>query len=703
VSDATVNLATEKVTVQYDGSSGTLDAMEHAVSEAGYMLRVIPAAQGTAGGGGSRESTRRDLLLSALLSLPIMGISMLTMGSAAREWWPLSPVVTDVLLLLLTSAVLAFPGRRFFRGFFSALRHRTADMNTLVAVGAGSAYISSTIATLFPHLPGAMGHVYFDTSATIITLILLGKYLEAGAKQRSAEALHRLMNLQPAMVRVVRDGIEQEVPTASLHSGDTVVVRPGERIAADGVVVTGSSSVDESMVTGESLPVDKEPADAVVAGTINRHGTLEIRATAVGPSTALAGIIRLVELAQGSRAPVQRLADRIAAVFVPAVIGIAGITLAGWMLAGADLGTAMMPAIAVLVIACPCALGLATPTAIMVGSGTGARMGILIRDAAALEIAGRIDTLVLDKTGTVTTGRPAVTDVVPFRGYDAATVLRYAASAEDRSEHPLAAAIARHAREAGLRFPIPTVFQARPGFGVIADMDGHHLAVGSAALLDAEGVPLQTDHGAVARLVQEGKTIVHVAVDGVVAGVIGIADEVRSESREAVAAITAAGVHVVMVTGDHELTARAVAAAAGIDQVVAGVLPGAKAEYIKRLQAEHRLVAMAGDGINDAPALAQADVGIAMGGGTDIAMEAADITLMHDDLRGILDTLRLSRRTLRIIRQNLFWAFAYNVIGIPLAALGVLTPVIAAGAMACSSVSVVGNSLRLRRFLRNVR
>jgi P-type Cu+ transporter len=697
VNDVVVNLATERVTVQFDGSIDTLRNMERAVLEAGYTLIPSPPPVSLTAPPGGRDTLRRELILSAVLTVPIVGISMLTMGERSPAWWPLSPALTNILLLLLTIPVLLLPGRRFFRGFLAALRHRTADMNTLVSVGTGSAFLSSAVTSLIPGVSGAGSHVYFDTSATIITLILLGKHLEAGAKQRSSDAIRSLMRLQPATVRVRRDGHEKELPATDVLAGDVVIVTPGEHIPVDGIVAAGSSSVDEAMITGESLPVDKGPADRVVAGTMNGQGSLEIVATAVGVTTVLAGIIRMVEQAQGSRAPVQQLADRIAAVFVPTVIGIAVITFLGWLIAGADVSMAMMAGIAVLVIACPCALGLATPTAIMVGSGAGARMGILVRDASALEMTGHIDTLVMDKTGTITTGKPVVTDVLPLNSHTAEAFLSAAASVEDRSEHPLARAIVRHARTTGARISDPLTFQSRPGFGVTGTVGGDNVLVGSIAMLAMEGMVGDAEKSAVDRLLSEGKTVVLTAINGKVAGALGIADGVREESVEVVAELRRSGIDVVLVSGDNELTVRAVAAAVGINRIAAGVSPEGKAEWIRRLQAEHRVVGMVGDGINDAPALDRADIGIAMGGGTDIAMEAANVTLMYDDLRGILDAVRLSRRTLSVIRQNLFWAFVYNIVGIPLAALGVLTPVIAAGAMAFSSVSVVGNSLRLRR------
>ena len=703
VERAAVNLATERATIAFDGTPATVAAMERAVADAGYTLLPLPSRDAGDGAGGERDVLRREVSLAAALTVPIMAVSMLTMGGAPPSWWPLSQAWTNLLLLVLTTPIMALPGRRFFRGFLSALRHRTADMNTLVAVGTGSAYISSAYMTLFPGVSGAPAHVYFDTSAAIISLILLGKYLEMGAKRKSSDAIRQLIKLQPATAHVRRAALEAEVPVSDVRTGDLVIVRPGERIPVDGIVTAGSSAVDESMVTGESLPVEKQPDDKAIGGTINCHGVLELRATDVGASTVLAGIIRLVEEAQGSRAPVQHLADRIAAVFVPVVIGVAVVTFLSWMLAGAGVAAAMMNAIAVLVIACPCALGLATPTAIMVGTGVGARLGILIRDAAALETTRRVNVLVLDKTGTVTAGKPVVTDVLPLHGLEHTSLLRLVASVEDRSEHPLAKAIVRYAHGQGIRTAVPSSFLSRSGFGVTAEVEGNRVVVGSVALLSAEGISLDDGDARLRELLQGGRTLVLAAVDGQMAGAIGIADRVRPEAAQVVAGLRGMGIDVVMITGDNERTAKVVATEAGIDRVIAGLLPGGKADFIRTLQANQSIVAMVGDGINDAPALAQADIGIAMGGGTDAAMEAADVTLMSNDLRSILDTLRLSRRTLATIRQNLFWAFVYNVVGIPLAAMGVLSPMIAAGAMAISSVSVVGNSLRLRRFHRDGR
>lgn len=696
VEDAVVNLASGRASVRFDGSEDTLAAMERAVAEAGYALRT--------GGGDTaeeeRKGLRRDLILSVSLAVPVMAVSMLATHPGDASWWPLPRTVTNLLLFLLTAPIIIFPGRRFFRGLGGALRHRTADMNTLVAVGTGAAFLVSTAAVFVPSMVSGEAHIYFDTSATIITLILLGRFLEAGAKRKSSEAIRELMDLQPPAARVRRGTMETEVPVADLDKGDLVIIRPGERIPVDGVVAAGASAVDESMVTGESLPADKRAGDPVIGGTVNRHGTLEVTVTAVGSASVLAGILRMVEEAQGSKAPVQRLVDRIASVFVPAVIGVAAVTGAVWLVAGAPLSTALMNAVAVLVVACPCALGLATPTAIMVGTGVGATVGILIRDAAALEGARRTDVLVLDKTGTLTEGRPTVTDVAPAPGWDAASLLRLAASAEDRSEHPLARAIVSRARESGVVVTPPEAFEAIAGFGVEAAAGGTTILAGKPSLLAERGIGADDLSGVIARMEQEGKTVVMVAADGRVAGVIGIADRLRPGATQAVAEVKALGIAVRMITGDSGPAARAIAREAGIEEVTAGVLPGGKAEAIRSLQAQGRAVAMAGDGINDAPALAQADVGIAMGSGTGAAIEAADVTLMRSDLSGLPLAFRLSRATVATIRQNLFWAFVYNVAGIPLAAVGVLNPMIAAAAMAGSSVSVVGNSLRLRRFRR---
>jgi Cu+-exporting ATPase len=616
--------------------------------------------------------------------------------------------------------VLFFCGWQFYRGAWKAVRHLTADMNTLIAVGTGAAFAYSVVATLAPAAvsndPHAIaGHapapVYFETAVVIVVLVLLGKLLEARARGRTSEAIRRLIGLQPRTARIIRDGIELDVPTQDVLHGDIVKVRPGERLPVDGEVIDGTSAVDESMLTGESMPVDKAPGSNVYGATMNTTGAFRFRATRVGAETALQQIVRLVREAQSRRAPIARLADAISAWFTPIVIGIAVITFIAWFAFGqgeSRLSSAMVSAVAVLIIACPCAMGLATPTAILVGTGKGAEKGILIRGGDVLERAASVTTVVLDKTGTITTGMPEVTECIPAATLDRGALLSLAASAEANSEHPLAHAIVRAAKAARVSFEPASRFEAIPGRGVRATVNGRQVVVGSDALMRDAGVDVAELAGERARIAGLGRTVMFVACDAVVSGIIGLADTPRPEAQAAIARLHAMGRQVVMLTGDNEATARAVAAAVAprgeIARVVAGVLPGRKSDEVKALQSGGRTVAMVGDGINDAPALVQADIGIAMGSGTDVALEAADIALMRADLNGVADAIELSGRTLRIIRQKLFWAFFYNVLGIPLAAGAFypwtgwqLSPMIAAAAMSFSSVSVLTNSLRLRR------
>jgi Cu+-exporting ATPase len=620
-------------------------------------------------------------------------------------------------LLVLTTPVMFWAGLRFFKGFWSAARHGTADMNTLVAVGTSAAYVYSAVATFAPDLLAAAGahpHVYFDTSAMIITLILLGRYLEDRAKGRASQALRRLADLAPKKAFVVKDGREIEVAASDVVPGDLVVVRPGERIPVDGVVARGFSAIDESAITGESVPVDKKPGDEVIGATINRTGSFEFRATRTGREMVLAQIAKMVEEAQGSKAPIQRLADRVAGVFVPVVIGIALVTLVVWLAFGPEprLLTALLNFVAVLIIACPCAMGLATPTAIMVGTGKAAELGILIRGGETLESAHRLTTVVLDKTGTLTLGRMSLQEVVPAAGVAESDVLGAAASAERGSEHPVAQAIVDGARARGLAVPESGRFEATPGKGVAATVEGSTVLVGTiefmrersiagtdAAPGGADDLPARADD-----LARSGMTPLLVAKDGRLIGIVAVADTLRGEAREAVSELKRMGLSVVVLTGDRREIGEAIGREVGADRVVSGVLPQNKATEIARLQGRGEIVAMVGDGINDAPALAQADAGIAIGTGTDVAIEASDITLMRPDLRGVVTAIRLSRRTIRTIRQNLFWAFFYNSVGIPIAAgalypaFGILlNPVFAALAMAFSSVSVVANSLGLKR------
>ncbi len=710
---AEVNLATERAAVVFDPRRADFQKMARAVEAAGY--RLIPASEGEEAPDRERRRREREtrilrvkLVYSAVSAAAIMVLSMFGMHLPGLA--SLSERTLFVILFALATPVQFWPGLTFYRSALKAARHGTADMNTLIAVGTTAAYFYSLTATFFPSFISGAGlklAVYYDASATIIALILLGRFLEARARGRTSEAIRRLMGLRARTARVVRDGVEVEVPVEEVKVGDLVAVRPGEKIPVDGVVEEGRSSVDQSMLTGEPLPVEKGPGDEVTGATINTTGFFRFRVTRVGNDTVLAQIVRLVEEAQGSKAPIQRLADRVAAVFVPAVIGVAAVTFLVWLLAGPEpsFNFALLNFVAVLVIACPCALGLATPTAIMVGTGRGAEMGILIKGGEVLERAGRLDLVVFDKTGTLTWGRPEVTEVIPVGGRGADEVLRPAAAVESGSEHPLAQTIVDEAVRRGLEHGGAEDFRAHPGMGVEARWKGRWISLGNEDLMARRGVDTAPLREEAERLAGEGKTVVFLAADDELLGLLAVSDELKPTAAEAVSTLRGLGIRVAMLSGDRRATAEAVARRAGIETVFAEVLPAQKAEVIARLKEEGHVVAMVGDGINDAPALAVADLGIAVGTGTDVALETSDITLISDDLRKVATAVRLSRATLRTIRQNLFWAFFYNVVGIPLAA-GVLypawgillNPVFAAGAMAFSSVSVVGNSLRLRRF-----
>jgi Cu+-exporting ATPase len=678
------------------------------VAHAGYELAEAPADAATSDR--EREARAREqramrakFVVGAVLSLPLMVGSMPELFPFAPAW-----LRNPWLHLVLATPVQFWVGGQFHAGFLRDLRHRSASMSTLVSIGTNAAYLFSVAVTLWPHrFAGHGAMTYYETAAVVITLVVLGRWLEARARGRTSEAIRRLMQLAPRTARVLRDGSEVDVPAAEVHVGDVVRIRPGERIPVDGVVVEGASTVDQSMLTGESVPVAVATNSTVVAGTVNRTGSFLFRATRVGSETTLARIIKLVEEAQGSRAPIQRLADRVAAVFVPIVLAIAAVTFAGWWALGPEPAflMALTNAVAVLVIACPCAMGLATPTAIMVATGRGAEHGILIKSAAALELLHRVTIVVFDKTGTLTVGRPVVTDVVPVGRAVEDEVLALAAAAEQGSEHPLGEAIVARAKERGLALPPVTEFTSVPGQGIDAlALDGRVL-LGNRAMMDMRGIDVSGAESHARRLAADGKTVMFVAFAGQLLGLIAAADVLKPEARNAVGELKRLGVSVAMLTGDHRVTAQAIARQAAIDQVLAEVMPEDKAREVKRLQADGRLVAMVGDGINDAPALAQADVGIAMGGGTDVAIEAADVTLMRGDLDTVVAAVELSRRTIRVIKENLVWAFGYNVVLIPVAAgalyplWGVLlSPILAGAAMAFSSVSVVTNSLRLKRW-----
>lgn len=715
VQQASVNLATERATVVYDPALASAEELKNAVEQAGYgaydVVGGTPAATASAGPDAHERDRQQDLddLQRKWVASLITGLAMMAVMYLPRH--PDMEVLAPLLLITAT-VVQVWAGRVFYAAAWAVARHGSADMNTLVAMGTSVAYGYSAFVTLWPRLAERWGlpyHQYYETAVIIIALVLLGRWLEGRALQRAGAAIRLLMTLRPRTARVVRDGGEQDIPVEAVQPGDVVRVRPGEKIAVDGTVIDGVSAVDESMLTGESLPVEKTPDSVVIGGTLNKTGSFLFRATKVGQETALAQIVRLVEEAQASKAPIQGLVDTIAAYFVPAVIAAAMVTFLGWVTVGPEprLTLALQAAIAVLIIACPCALGLAAPTAIVVGTGKAAEHGILIRGGNALEQAGRITSIVLDKTGTLTRGTPLVTRLVAGSAAAEAEVLRLAAAVEAGSEHPLGEAIVAHARHAGVHVPAATRFEAFPGRGVQAVVEGHTVVLGNQGLMQELGIPQDGLAREGGRLSRDGATPLYVAVDGRGAGVIGVADTLKAESGEAVAQLRALGLEVWMVTGDGEATAAAIGREVGIDtaHVLAEVLPDRKADVIRRLQAGGHVVAMVGDGINDAPALAQADLGVAVGTGTDVAMAASDITLVGGDLRHIVTAIALSRRTVGTIKQGLVWAFGYNVVLIPVAAGALhpffhvlLSPVLAAAAMAMSSVSVVTNALRLRRF-----
>jgi Cu+-exporting ATPase len=726
VKAASVNLAANTGTVEFDPNVVGVDELIKAVKGAGYdaMVKVERAlgasrdddAQAIA----QKKALKRErnmFVFSLVVSVPLLMVAMVppfmtaVPDALAKAFGIMDPMMAGkYLMFAMATPVQLIAGARFYRGFWHALKRRTGNMDTLIAIGTSAAYFYSVAATFVPSLSGQP--VFFETASLLITFVLLGKLLEARAKGKTSDAIKKLMGLAAKTARVVRGGVETDIPVEEVVVGDVVVVRPGEKVPVDGVLTEASSAVDESMLTGESIPVEKNVGDSVIGATMNKLGSFKFRATKVGADTALAQIVKLVEDAQGSKAPVQRFADAISAIFVPAVVSASLLTFLVWMfvvphIVGAGyyahispFVAALLAGTAVIVVACPCALGLATPTAIMVGTGKGAENGILIKSGDALETAYKIKAIVFDKTGTLTHGKPVVTEAEPFPGFDGPTFFRLAAALEKSSEHPLAEAIVARAAADQVELAPVAGFSAIPGHGVEGVVEGRRVALGNRKLMIREGVDVSAYAGRIEQLEGEGKTVMLTAIDGAAAGLIAVADTLKDNSKEAVARLTKMGVQVYMITGDNRRTAEAIASQAGIapDHVLAEVLPENKAEEVSKLQAKGLVTAMVGDGINDTPALAQADVGIAMGAGTDVAMETGGIVLIKNDLRDVVTAIELSKRTMRKIHQNFFWALGYNTLGIPVAALGLLRPELAGAAMALSSVSVVTSSLLLRRF-----
>ncbi|HEX3011655.1 MAG TPA: heavy metal translocating P-type ATPase [Syntrophomonadaceae bacterium] len=700
VENAAVNLTTERARVEYDRSRIKVTDMIKEIQRLGYEAEKAEDISP------DREAEQRSkeikglktlLVASIILSSPLLLAMVLSIIHLEMPW--LNIIHNPYFQLALATPIQFVIGFRFYKHAYFALRSRSANMDVLIAMGTSAAYFFSLYNLFFEQIAaGMMKDLYFEASAVIITLVLLGKYLEAVAKGKTSEAIKKLMGLQAKTARIIRNGSEEDIPVEEVAIGDVIVVRPGEKIPLDGKIIEGDSSIDESMLTGESLPVDKKIGDSVYGATINKFGAFKFEVTRVGKDTALSQIIKMVEDAQGSKAPIQKIADQVAGVFVPAVLVIAAVTFLIWYLGGAGINKALISAVAVLVIACPCALGLATPTAIMVGTGKGAENGILIKGGEYLELAYKLNAVVLDKTGTITNGKPEVTDILPISSLDQNKILSLAATAEKNSEHPLGVAIYEKGKKEFGNVPDPDKFEAIPGQGLKAVIGTQEICIGTRKLMAERGIDTVSIETTISQLEDNGKTAMLMAVNNNLTAILAVADTLKEHSREAIEDLKQMGIEVFMITGDNQRTAQAIARQAGITNVLAEVLPENKAEEIDKLRDSGKIVAMVGDGINDAPALATADIGMAIGTGTDVAMEAADITLMRGDLRTIAAAIRLSRKTINKIKQNLFWAFIYNVIGIPFAALGMLNPVIAGGAMAFSSVSVVTNSLSLKRY-----
>ncbi|HFR4222179.1 MULTISPECIES: heavy metal translocating P-type ATPase [Bacillus] len=701
VNKATVNFALESATVDFNPDEVNVNEMKSAITKLGYKLEVKPDDQDASTDHRLQEIERqkKKFIISFILSFPLLWAMVSHFSFTSFIYLP-DMLMNPWVQLALATPVQFIIGGQFYVGAYKALRNKSANMDVLVALGTSAAYFYSVYLSI--QSIGSSEHMtdlYFETSAVLITLIILGKLFEAKAKGRSSEAIKKLMGLQAKTATVVRDGTEIKILIEEVVAGDIVYVKPGEKIPVDGEIVEGKSAIDESMLTGESIPVDKSIGDVVIGSTINKNGFLKVKATKVGRDTALAQIIKVVEEAQGSKAPIQRVADQISGIFVPVVVVIAIITFAVWMIfvTPGDFGGALEKMIAVLVIACPCALGLATPTSIMAGSGRSAEYGILFKGGEHLEATHRLDTVILDKTGTVTNGKPVLTDVIVADGFNENELLRLVGAAERNSEHPLAEAIVEGIKEKKIDIPSSETFEAIPGFGIESVVEGKHLLIGTRRLMKKFNIDIEEVSKSMEALEREGKTAMLIAIDKEYAGIVAVADTVKDTSKAAIARLKKMGLDVVMITGDNTQTAQAIAKQVGIDHVIAEVLPEGKAEEVKKLQANGKKVAMVGDGINDAPALATANIGMAIGTGTDVAMEAADITLIRGDLNSIADAIFMSKMTIRNIKQNLFWALAYNALGIPIAALGFLAPWVAGAAMAFSSVSVVLNALRLQR------
>jgi Cu+-exporting ATPase len=709
VKSVSVNFATEKASFEIDPEVTDLRKVADVVEDAGYKLSIVDTPQKIIESKESNieidndyyKSLKNDFLFALILTIPIFFISMSVQFDWFQKVYSIPQDYINKILLILATPVVFISGKRFFVIFAKNLKHFAADMNSLIAIGAGAAYGYSVFATLFPQVVSKSGetpHVYFDSTAVIITLILLGRYLENRAKQKTNTTIKKLLELKPKEALVKRNGIEVNINLNELALNDIVIVKPGEKIPADGKIVSGFSTIDESMVTGESIPIEKSIGSKVIGGTINKNGNFEFEITALGDNSVLGQIIKLVEEAQGSKAPIQKLADKVASVFVPTVVLIAVITFISWIIVGGEFSfnNALLNFVAVLIIACPCALGLATPTAIIVGTGLGASHGILIKNGESLEQAHKISTIVLDKTGTITEGKPSVTDVI-CNQIEKEEFLGLVASVENKSEHPIAQAIVEYAKAQKIPLKNVASFQSVTGFGITAIIDKKPVMVGTDSLMKEYSIRTDEFRDEFSNLSKLGKTAIYAAIDGKIKGLLAVEDPIKKTSAEAVAKLKEMKVKLVMLTGDNKNTAEAIAKRVGIENYTAQVLPQDKSGIVAEYQKKNEVVAMAGDGINDSPALATSDVGIAMGTGTDVAIETSDITLLNGDLNSLVNVIKLSRQTIKTIKQNLFWAFIYNIIGIPLAALGMLNPMFAALAMSFSSVSVVSNSLRLRR------